>query len=64
MVAREGESDKVQLSDDLTPEQLERLRAAVRLVVNYLLDCQNEIKTNEECCQATVPQVVQLRLEF
>lgn len=69
MASNKGVEDQVELSDDLTPKQLQRLRAAVRLVVNYLLDshysnCQNEMEKDVERTNATTTNVVQLRLEL
>lgn len=69
MASSKGVEDQVKLSDDLPPEQLQRLRAAVRLVVNYLLDshhsnCQNEMEKDVERINATTANVVQLRLEL
>lgn len=69
MLFGEGEKERVQLSDELTPEEMERLKTAVRMLVNYLLDnaprnCENEKQTNDERVQATTPQAEQLRLKI
>ena len=65
----EVESDLVAF-EDLTPEQKERLKAAVRLLVDYLLE-QASLNDEEAEIQAEVdreptrePQPVPLRLEF
>ena len=68
MVAREDESGAAALQN-LTPVQQERLRAAVRLWIQYLLDNaplnrQNEKQTDEECVVATELPGVQLHLEI
>lgn len=57
------------LSDDLTSQQQNRLRAAVVLLVNHLLDNaslnrKNEITTNVESLKATKLQAEQLSLEL
>ena len=54
---------------DLTPEHRERLRAAVRLMIAYLLDnatlnCNNETEPEVESVSATDGRVVQLHLEL
>lgn len=69
MFTSEGEIDAERLHEELTPEQLERLRTATRLLINYLLDNapvnrQNEIQKDTERSIATVPRAVQLHLEF
>jgi hypothetical protein len=68
VVASEGESGKAALQN-LTPEQKERLRVAVRLMMDFLLDNaalnrQNETRTKAMSVQATEPREVQLRLEL
>jgi hypothetical protein len=68
VVAREDERRSAALQD-LTPVQQERLRAAVRLWIQYLLDNaplnrENEKQTHQERVKATELQVVQLRLEI
>ena len=68
MVVREDESGSAALQN-LTPVQKERLRAAVRLWIQYLVDNaslnrQNEKQTDEERVVATELPGVQLRLEI
>ena len=68
MVAVGDERDKA-ASQNLTPEERERLRAACRLLLDYLVDnaalsCENETSTDAMSVQATEPQAVQMRLEL
>jgi hypothetical protein len=68
MEVTEGESDQAALQN-LTPEQQERMRTAVRLMISYLLDrvslkCQNETKKDVTGVQATEPRAEQLRLDI
>ena len=68
MVAKDDESQAAALQN-LTPVQKERLRAAVRLWIQYLVDNaslnrQNEKQTDEERVVATELPGVQLRLEI
>jgi hypothetical protein len=55
--------------EELTLEQRERLRAAVRILIDYLLETaslneQNQTQTEAESELATEPQAVQLCLEL
>jgi hypothetical protein len=64
----EVESSTVAL-EDLTPEQRERLRAAVRILIDYLLETavlngQDETQTEAASEPVTEPQTVQSRLEM
>jgi uncharacterized protein Smg (DUF494 family) len=68
VVPSDGERGKAALQN-LTPEQRKRLRAACRLLIDYLVDnavlnCKNETSTNTSSVQATEPRVVQMRLEL
>ena len=54
--------------DDATPQEMERLRAAVRILINYWLETaalrdQAETQTEAENEPATEPQTVPLRLD-
>ena len=54
--------------DDATPQEMERLRAAVRILINYWLETaalrdQAETQTEAEDEPATEPQTVPLRLD-
>jgi len=54
--------------DDATPQEMERLRAAVRILIEYLLERaplsdQDETRTEAEDEPATEPQTVPLRLD-
>jgi hypothetical protein len=66
-VVTQVESGLVAL-EDLTPEQRERLRAAVRILIDYLLDRaslkdENETQTEAKDEPDAEPQTVQLPLE-
>jgi hypothetical protein len=68
VAACEGERETAALQP-LTPEQNERLRAVLGILVDYLLDNtslsrQNETQTDEERVPATGLRAVQLRLEI
>ena len=69
-VVTEAESGVLAL-EDLTPEQRERLRAAVRILIEYLLETaplndeeEDETQAEEDSALAADPQPVQSRLEF
>jgi hypothetical protein len=66
-VVTQVESGVVAL-EDLTPEQRERLRAAVRILIDYLLDRaslkdENETQTEAKDGPEAEPQTVQLPLQ-
>jgi hypothetical protein len=54
--------------DDATPEEMERLRTVVRMMIDWLekaaLRDQDETQTEAECEPAAKPQPVQLSLEL
>jgi hypothetical protein len=54
--------------DDATPEEMERLRAAVRMMIDWLekaaLRDQDETQAEAECEPATEPQPAQLSFEL
>ena len=54
--------------DNVTPEEMERLRAAVRMLIDLLLETapfrdQKKSQTEAECEPATEPQPAHLSLE-
>jgi hypothetical protein len=68
-VVTEAESGVVAL-EDLTPEQRERLRAAVRILIEYLLeraslnDEEDDTQAEEDNASPAEPQPVQLPVEL
>jgi hypothetical protein len=55
-VVTEGDSGTLAL-EELTPEQRERLRAAVRILIDYLLE-QASLNSEEDETQAEVDNVI------